>query len=123
MSGFEIETAVRLGVSVIVVVLCDGMYHRVWVKQRHLGLPSVAVEFNKPRVAEIARAQGASGYYVRDLEDLAGVCEYAFDRRGVTVVEVPVDPGSYDEVYNRGFKLVDLISRGRRALGGGVQKG
>jgi acetolactate synthase-1/2/3 large subunit len=95
LAGFEIETALRLGVSLVAVVLCDGLYHRIQMKQADRGYPAVGVSFAVPDVVGVARALGAVGHRVADPMDLTGACRQAFARKTVTVLEVRIDPAGY----------------------------
>ncbi len=95
MAGFEIETALRLGVSLVVVVLCDGIYHRIQMKQADRGYPAIGVDFAAPDVVGVARALGAVAHRVVDPRDLTHASRQAFDRHTVTVLEVRIDPTGY----------------------------
>jgi len=95
MAGFELETALRLGVSLVLAVLCDGLYHRIQMKQADRGYPPVGVAFAVPDVVGVARALGAAAHRVSDPEDLTAACRQGFERNMVTVVEVRIDPEGY----------------------------
>jgi acetolactate synthase-1/2/3 large subunit len=95
MAGFEIETALRLGISLLVVVLCDGLYHRIQMKQADQGYPAVGVDFAVPDVVGVARTLGAVGHRVADPTAVTSACRQAFQHRGVTVLEARIDPAGY----------------------------
>ncbi len=95
MMGFEIETALRLGVSLVAVVLCDGLYHRIQMKQADRGYPAVGVDFAVPDVVGVARALGAVAHRVVDPRDFTQAVRQGFDRHTVTVLEVRIDPTGY----------------------------
>jgi acetolactate synthase-1/2/3 large subunit len=91
MSGIEVETAVRHGLNMIVVVFRNGLYGTIAMHQlRELGRTS-AVAIGTVDIAGLARSLGARGIAVNSERDLRPALSIALDRRGVTVLDVRVD--------------------------------
>jgi acetolactate synthase-1/2/3 large subunit len=87
----ELETAKRLGLSVVNVVFRDGGYNLIQWKQRtRLGRES-GVEFTNPDFVALAQAFGAKGFSVDSARALAPVLAEALAWPGPSVVDVPVD--------------------------------
>ena len=93
MSGQELETAVRAGAPVLVVVFQNGLYGTIAMHQaRENGRPA-AVDIGDVDVAGYARALGADAIEVTDPGDLdaAFAAAAAFDRPRVVVVRTDRD--------------------------------
>ncbi|MDT8440853.1 MAG: acetolactate synthase large subunit [Desulfuromonadales bacterium] len=91
MNSQEMETAVRLGLNLVVLVLNDGAYGMIRWKQYSLGLPDYGLEFGNPDFVLYARAYGASGHRVERTGDFAPLLERCFSAGGVHLIDVPVD--------------------------------
>ncbi len=91
MNSQELETAVRLGLNLVVLIIKDGAYGMIRWKQYSLGLPDYGLEFGNPDFALYARAYGASGHRVERAADFAPLLEHCFRQGGVHLIDVPVD--------------------------------
>jgi acetolactate synthase-1/2/3 large subunit len=91
MNSQELETAVRLGLNLVITILNDNSYGMIRWKQAHVGFADWGLEFNNPDFVEYANSYGATGHRVTRTEDLASTFEDAFRAGGVHLVEVPMD--------------------------------
>ena len=91
MNSQELETAVRLKLDLVVLILQDNAYGMIRWKQAVDGFPDWGLTFGNPDFVKYAEAYGASGARVGATEDLAPVLEAAFEAGGVHLVTVPVD--------------------------------
>lgn len=91
MNSQEIETAVRLGLNMVVTILNDNSYGMIRWKQAHAGFEDFGLEFGNPDFVQYANSYGATGHRVESTEDLIPTFERAFEAGGVHLVEVPVD--------------------------------
>ncbi|UTW58385.1 acetolactate synthase large subunit [Kordiimonas sp. SCSIO 12603] len=91
MNSQEIETAVRLGLNLVVTVLNDSSYGMIRWKQNQAGFEDFGLEFNNPDFVQYANSYGATGHRVERTEDLVPTFEKAFQAGGVHLVDVPVD--------------------------------
>ncbi|MGI9613222.1 MAG: acetolactate synthase large subunit [Acidimicrobiales bacterium] len=91
MTGQEIETAVRLGIDLTVVIFNDGGLGMIRLKQQMDGHVVHGVDFANPDVASYAKAFGATGHRIDDADGLDRVLRGAFESGGVHVIDVPVD--------------------------------
>ncbi|MCB4457062.1 acetolactate synthase large subunit [Leisingera sp. McT4-56] len=91
MNSQELETAVRLGLNLVVTVLNDSAYGMIRWKQAHVGFADWGLEFNNPDFVQYAASYGATGHRITRTEDLAPTFEKAFAAGGVHLVDVPVD--------------------------------
>lgn len=106
MNSQEMETAVRLGLNLVVVVLNDSAYGMIRWKQAVDGFPDFGMSFGNPDFVRYAEAYGAKGSRVTAVNDLAPTLEAAFEGGGVHLVDVPIDYSEntrvlVDELRNR----------------------
>jgi acetolactate synthase-1/2/3 large subunit len=106
MNSQEMETAVRLGLNLVVVILDDGAYGMIRWKQAVDDFPDYGMTFDNPDFVTYAQAYGATGHRVGRTEDLAPTLEAAFSAGGVHIVAVPIDYSEntrvlVDELRNR----------------------
>ncbi|SCZ68587.1 acetolactate synthase large subunit [Epibacterium ulvae] len=91
MNSQEIETAVRLGLNLVVTVLNDSSYGMIRWKQSHAGFDDWGLEFNNPDFVQYANSYGATGHRIERTEDLVPTFEAAFAAGGVHLIDLPVD--------------------------------
>lgn len=91
----EIETAIRLGIDLPIVVLVDGSLSLIRLGQHQRGYPAYGVDFTQPRLAELAACLGAHGERVTTEEAARRAIEAARERKGVTLIEARIDRGAY----------------------------
>jgi acetolactate synthase-1/2/3 large subunit len=92
MTGQELETAVRYGASILVVVFRNGMHGTIAMHQaRELGR-TAGTEIGDVDLASFARSLGAEGYTVRDAGELEPALEGALASDAVALVDVVTDP-------------------------------
>ena len=92
----DLETAVRLRLAVVILVMCDQSLELIELVQRRRGYPRYGVNFNRIKFASVAKAFGARGVKLRSLEELPEIFSKAFRLKIPTVIEIPVDPSEYD---------------------------
>ncbi|CAN5662658.1 thiamine pyrophosphate-binding protein [soil metagenome] len=92
MTGQEIETAVRYGVGITVVVFRNGMHGTIAMHQARDVGRTAGSEIGPVDLAGFARSLGAEGYTVTDPEDLEGTLRDAVADEGVSLVDVVTDP-------------------------------
>ena len=91
MNSQEIETAVRLGLNLVVLILEDSAYGMIRWKQAVDKFPDWGLSFSNPDFVRYAESYGATGHRVKRTEDLVPTLEAAFKDTGVHLVTVPVD--------------------------------
>ena len=91
MNSQEIETAIRLGLNLVITVLNDNSYGMIRWKQASTGFADWGLEFNNPDFVKYAESYGAIGHRVTSAENIIPTYEKAFAAGGVHLVELPVD--------------------------------
>lgn len=98
MNSQELETARRLKLNLVVLILDDGAYGMIRWKQAVDHFPDYGMTFGNPDFDLYARAYGAQGHKVSDIADLVPVLEAAFAAGGVHLVTLPVDYSENERV-------------------------
>jgi acetolactate synthase I/II/III large subunit len=98
MNSQEMETAARLGLNLVVLVLNDGAFGMIRWKQYSLGYPDFGLQFGNPDFVLYAQSYGAKGHRVQSAGELAPLLEQCFAAGGLHLVEVPVDYSENNKV-------------------------
>jgi len=102
MNSQEIETAMRYGIAIVIMIWNDSEYGLIkWHQLRHYGRES-NISFNNPDFVKYAESFGAKGYRVESADDLLPTLEKAFADNTVVIVDVPVD-------YSENMKLTEKL--------------
>ena len=91
MNSQELETAVRVGVNLVVLVLQDNAYGMIRWKQAADGFADFGMTFGNPDFITYAKAYGINGGRVESGDALAPALEKAFASGGIHLITVPVD--------------------------------
>jgi len=91
MNSQEMETAVRLRLNLVVLILNDSAYGMIRWKQAVDGFPDFGMSFGNPDFVRYAEAYGAKGSRVSAVTDLVPTLEAAFADGGVHLIDVPID--------------------------------
>jgi len=104
MNAQELETAVRLKMNLICLILRDNSYGMIRWKQANLGFEDFGLEYGNPDFVKFAECHGAHGYRVEKTEDFVPLLKKCHDTPGVHVVELPVDYSENDRILNHEIK-------------------
>jgi acetolactate synthase-1/2/3 large subunit len=110
MNSQEMETAVRLGLDLVVVVLRDDAYGMIRWKQAALGFPDFGLEFGNPDFVRYAESYGAHGHRVDRVGGLEAMLREAKARGGVHLIDVPIDYSQNGHALGDGLRArVDTL--------------
>ena len=98
MNSQELETAIRLGLNLCVLVLRDNSYGMIRWKQADAGFTDWGLEFGNPDFVRYAESYGAHGHRVEAPEDVSRLLRHAAQRGGVHLIEIPVDYSENDKI-------------------------
>ncbi|MDM0108421.1 acetolactate synthase large subunit [Variovorax sp. J22R24] len=106
LNSQELETAVRLKLNLVVLIIQDDAYGMIRWKQAVDSFTDWGLTFGNPDFVKYAEAYGAKGRRVESAEALVSTLEAAFSEGGVQLVTVPVDYSEnsrvlVDELRNR----------------------
>lgn len=104
MNSQELETAVRMGLNLVVLILNDNAYGMIKWKQAGMGFENFGLDYGNPDFVKYAEAYGAAGHRVEKTEELVPMLEQCLNSNGVHLIEVPVDYSENDKILNREIK-------------------
>ena len=100
MNSQELETAVRLGMNLIVLILRDDAYGMIKWKQANMGFDNFGLDYGNPDFVKYAESYGAHGHRVEVAQQLAPLITQCHGTPGVHVIDVPVDYSENDRILN-----------------------
>lgn len=104
MNSQEMETAVRLGLNITVLILNDNSYGMIRWKQANMGFEDWGLTYGNPDFVKYAESYGAKGHRVESAESLPDVLRTCLDTPGVHLIDCPVDYGENDQILNKDLK-------------------
>jgi acetolactate synthase-1/2/3 large subunit len=104
MNVQELETAQRLGLSIVYLIFNDYGYGLIKWKQMGRYRAEYGVDFGNPDFAKLAESFGVRGYRVNYASELGPVLKEAFEGKGSAVIDVPVD-------YSENVKLTERLGQ------------
>ena len=104
MNSQEIETALRVGAPIVILIWNDNGYGLIkWHQLRRFGRGS-NVDLGNPDFVRYAESFGAKGYRVRAADELVPILKQAIEDNTVAVVDCPVD-------YSENMKLTEKLGK------------
>jgi len=91
MNSQELETAVRLKLNLIVIILNDSAYGMIKWKQEDMGFPDFGLSFSNPDFVQLAGAYGAQGHRPVSDAHMEKILNHCLETAGVHVVDLAVD--------------------------------
>ena len=91
MNSQEMETAVRLGLDMTVVILNDNSYGMIKWKQAGMGFENYGLDLENPDFVKYAEAYGATGHRPTSCGDFAQTLEKCVNGKGVHLIDLAVD--------------------------------
>lgn len=91
MNLWDIETAVRLWLDLVIVILNNSDYGMIKWKQSAAGFQDYGLDFNNPDFVKLAESFWAAGYKVEKKEDFRNVLETALLEKWLQIIDVDFD--------------------------------
>ncbi|MEL7046789.1 MAG: thiamine pyrophosphate-dependent enzyme, partial [Pseudomonadota bacterium] len=91
MNSQEIETAVRLGLHLVVLILRDDAYGMIKWKQADMGFAGFGLDYGNPDFVRYAEAYGARGWRVEATPEIEAIITRCLEEPAVHIIDVPVD--------------------------------
>ncbi|HNR92607.1 MAG TPA: acetolactate synthase large subunit [Dokdonella sp.] len=104
MNSQEIETAVRLGLDLVVLLLRDDAYGMIKWKQAHMHFPNFGMDMGNPDFIAYAESYGAHGHRPQSADEFAPLLARCLNTPGVHLIDLPIDYSDNDRVLNREIK-------------------
>jgi acetolactate synthase-1/2/3 large subunit len=106
MNSQELETAVRLGMQLVVLILNDNSYGMIRWKQADMGFRDFGLSYGNPDFVAYAQAYGAHGHRVTDAAGLPDLLRTCLEAPGVHVIDCTIDYSDNDRILNRELKTL-----------------
>jgi len=91
MNSQELETAVRLKLNLVVLILRDDAYGMIRWKQAAGDFPDWGLAYGNPDFVAYAQSYGATGHRVTTTSEFRPILENAFTSGGVHLIDAPID--------------------------------
>ena len=100
MNSQELETAVRLKLDLVVIVLRDDAYGMIKWKQQHEDYPVYGMDYGNPDFVRYAESYGARGHRPDSAAAFADILRTALDTPGVDLIDLAIDYSDDDALLN-----------------------
>ena len=100
MNSQELETAVRMNLDLVVIILNDNAYGMIEWKQEGEGFPKFGLEYKNPDFVKYAESFGAYGYRPTSVKDFEEILTTTLNSKGVHVIDLAVDYSLNHEILN-----------------------
>lgn len=101
MNSQELETALRYGIPIVVLILNDNAFGFIKWEQQTKGFPSFALDYSNPDFVKYAESYGAAGMKVKDGDNLSELLHKAFALKRPVLIECPVDYSVNFETFSK----------------------
>lgn len=101
MNSQELETAVRLKLDLIVLILNDSAYGMIKWKQANMNFKNYGLDFGNPCFVKYADSYGAKGHRLEATDDLVPLMRRCQEEGGVHLIDAPVDYSENDRILNK----------------------
>ena len=98
MNSQEIETAIRMKLDLVILILNDSAYGMIKWKQSAMGFPNFGLDFKNPDFCKYAESYGATGYKLKPEDDLHEILRNKLNTPGVHLIDVPIDYSENERV-------------------------
>lgn len=104
MNSQEMETAVRLNLDMVVVILNDNAYGMIKWKQEGMGFENYGLDYNNPDFVKYAESYGATGHRPTSHAEFEEVLVSALNSKGMHLIDLAVDYSLNHSILNEGLK-------------------
>lgn len=104
MNSQELETAVRLGLDLVVLILNDNAYGMIKWKQQGMGFDNFGLDYGNPDFVKYAESYGATGHRPTSHIEFRKVLAQALISDGVHLIDLAVDYSLNHSILNEGLK-------------------
>ena len=101
MNSQEMETAVRLGLDLVVIILRDNAYGMIKWKQSNMGFANWGLDYGNPDFVKYAESYGAKGHRPTSADDFSNTLKTCLDSKGVHLIDLQIDYSENDRILNK----------------------
>ncbi len=100
MNAQELETAVRLKLDLVILLLRDDAYGMIRWKQAEMGFADFGMVLGNPDFVAFAEAHGAHGHRPASADAFLPTLKRAFDTGGVHLIDLVIDYSDNHPILN-----------------------
>jgi acetolactate synthase-1/2/3 large subunit len=100
MNSQELETATRLGLNMVVIILNDSSYGMIKWKQEAMGFDNFGLDYKNPDFVKYAESYGAIGHRPTSDENFKNILSKCLEIDGVHVIDLAVDYSLNHSILN-----------------------
>lgn len=100
MNSQELETAVRMGLDLVVIILNDSAYGMIKWKQEGEGFADYGLDFTNPDFVQYAESFGTTGHRPQNHDQFETMLQTALNGKGVHLIDLPVDYSMNHSILN-----------------------
>ena len=104
MNSQEIETAVRMNMNLVIIILRDDAYGMIRWKQQQMGFTDFGLDYGNPDFVRYAQSYGAHGHRVESAASFAPLVTQCLQTPGVHVIDCPVDYSDNERILLHDIK-------------------
>ncbi|MDU0353963.1 acetolactate synthase large subunit [Paraglaciecola aquimarina] len=105
MNSQELETAVRLNLHIVVIILRDDAYGMIKWKQANMEFENFGLDYGNPDFVKYVESYGGKGWRIDSAAGLLPQVKQCLAEPGVHLIDVPVDYTLNDETLNKTLRL------------------
>jgi acetolactate synthase I/II/III large subunit len=109
MNSQELETAVRMDLNLVVIILNDSAYGMIKWKQEGMGFENFGLDYKNPDFVKYAESYGAIGHRPTSDENFKEVLDKCLDIDGVHVIDLAVD-------YSLNHSILNVLLKERTCI-------
>ncbi len=100
MNSQELETAARMGLDLVVIILNDNAYGMIQWKQKDMGLADYGLDYKNPDFMKYAESFGATGYKPTSVTEFNANLQTALNGKGIHLIDLAVDYSLNHQILN-----------------------
>lgn len=104
MNSQELETAVRLNLHIVVLILRDDAYGMIKWKQANMEFENFGLDYGNPDFVKYVESYGGKGWRVNAADELLPMVKRCLEEPAVHLIDVPVDYSLNDQTLNETIK-------------------
>ncbi|WP_371196221.1 acetolactate synthase large subunit [Glaciecola sp. SC05] len=101
MNSQEVETAVRLKLHIVIIILRDDAYGMIKWKQSNMGFDNYGLDYQNPDFVKYIESYGGKGWRVSAADQLNQQIKDCLAEPAVHLIDVPIDYSLNDETLNK----------------------
>ncbi|EKD43933.1 MAG: hypothetical protein ACD_72C00068G0006, partial [uncultured bacterium] len=104
ISAQELETAQRLGLNLVVLIINDNGFGMIKWKQAGNKMEDFALSFSNPDFVKFAESFGIQGVRINNTAELAPALKRGLSHPGIFLIDCPIDYSENNIVFNQELK-------------------